>query len=114
MLEFLIVLLIGLAWVGHACICTAVLNNLYGRRLPKTVLKPVRYLTGLAILAFPLLLAGIPNIDYWNSVEQRGQDPVNGWLGRGLLAYCVGCLYFGFVFPVVTLKRYLRKPPACV
>jgi predicted MPP superfamily phosphohydrolase len=114
MLEFLVVLLIGLAWVGHACSCTAVLNNLYGRRLPKTVLKPVRFLAGFAIVAFPLVLAGIPNLDYWNSVERRGLDPLNGWLGRVLLAYCVACLYFGTVFPMITLERYLRKPPACI
>ena len=114
MLEALVVLLIALAWVGHACICTAVLNYVYGSPLPKLVLKPWRYITGVLILAFPLVLAGIPNIDYWNSVERRSLDPVNGTLGRVLLVYCVACVYFGTVFPMITIERYLRKPPACV
>jgi predicted MPP superfamily phosphohydrolase len=112
MLESLVVLLVGLAWVGHACICTAVLNNLYGRRLPKTVLKPVRLLAGVAILAFPLVpwALGSLSVDDLGSVEALGV----GAAVWALYAYCVACLYFGFVFPLVTLKRYLRKPPACI
>jgi predicted MPP superfamily phosphohydrolase len=112
MLEFLVVLLIGLAWVGHACICTSVLNNLYGRRFPKGVLKPVRYLTGVAILAFPLVVWAFRGVRVddlgWAEALSAG---VAVW---ALSAYCVACLYFGLIFPVVTLKRYLQKPPACV
>ena len=117
MLFFLVIVLFGLAWVGHACICTAVLNNLYGRRLPKTVLKPVRLLAGVAILAFPLIVLTIPNPQHFVTPAHDAvvdPDRFNGWLGRLLLAYCVACLYFGFVFPLVTLERYLRKPPSCV
>ena len=46
-----------LAWVGHACLWTALLNNVYGRPLPKYVLKGWRYATGLVLAAFPLLVA---------------------------------------------------------
>jgi predicted MPP superfamily phosphohydrolase len=111
MLEFLAVLLVALAWLGHACVCTAVLNNLYGRRLPKALLKPWRFATGVAILAFPLLiwaLARSPLID-----PNTPEDAPRFWTAP-LLAYCVACLYFGTVFPMITIERYLRKPPACV
>jgi predicted MPP superfamily phosphohydrolase len=113
MLEALAVLLAALAWVGHAYILTAALNNLYGRALPKTFLKPLRYLAGLAILAFPLLLWSAVNPDYFRTADA---SPVllNGAWGYAVAAYGLACLYFGFVFPMVTLERYLRKPPACV
>jgi|SRR5579883_86021 len=112
MLEFLALLLIGLAWIGHAYILTAFLNYVYGCRLPKSLLKPWRLITGVGILAFPLLL--------WSAKEppvfdfSRGMQAVDGPWGYAVLAYAIACLYFGFVFPVVTLERYLRKPPPCL
>lgn len=103
MLEFLAVLLVALAWVGHAYLLTALLNYVYGRPWPKAVLKPWRFVTGALILAFPLVL--------WLPVPTEAPYPP--WAVPPL-AYGVACLYFGTIFPVVTLERYLRTPPACV
>jgi predicted MPP superfamily phosphohydrolase len=113
MLEALAVLLAALAWVGHAYILTAALNYLYGRALPKTFLKPLRLLIGVAIVGFPLLLLSAVNPDSFGS---PAGSPVllNGAWGHAVAAYGLACLYFGFVFPVITVERYLRKPPACV
>ena len=43
-------------WIGHAYVWTAVLNNAYGRPLPKWFLKPLRLLVGVVIAAFPAVL----------------------------------------------------------
>ncbi len=112
MLASLAVLLAALAWVGHAYVLTALLNNLYGRALPKTLLKPGRYLVGVAIVSFPLLLASA--VDPAAIAEAAGPVIRNGVWGYAVLAYSLACLYFGFIFPMVTIERYLRKPPACV
>jgi predicted MPP superfamily phosphohydrolase len=98
-----------LAWLGHACLWTALLNNIYGRPLPKYVLKGWRYATGLVILAFPLLVesgleVGITRDD-WGAVK--------GEWGRAVLGYVVLCLLIGgVVFPVITIRRSLRPVPA--
>lgn len=92
----------GVAWVGHACIWTGLLNHLYGRPWPKSFLKAWRYATGVVILAFPLLAASGAGsaADPWSGVAR-----VYGWL----------CLVVGAgVFPVVTVVRLCRRPPACV
>ncbi|MBN9122226.1 MAG: metallophosphoesterase [Planctomycetes bacterium] len=116
MLEFLAVLLVALAWVGHAYILTALLNYVYARPWPKVVLKPWRLVTGVLILAFPWVVWNIFNPAAMSSTPLApGEDPLNGTLGRALLAYAGVCLFFGaIVFPVITFKRYLRKSPACV
>ena len=90
--DALYLLAIAITWVGHACVLTSVLNQLYGRKLPKAVLKPWRLFTGLAILAFPLLViaAGLILIAIY-------------------LAVCF--LVGGIVFPLITVVRLLRNPP---
>ena len=91
----LLILAYFIAWVGHACIWTSILNNLYGQRLSKIVLKPWRLLTGFIILVFPLLICAY------------------GLILIGL--YIVACFVVGcFVLPVITLVRLLRKPPLAV
>ena len=74
MLTALLVLLVGLAWVGHAYVLTALLNYVYARPWPKAVLKPWRYVTGVLILAFPLLLWSAKNPDDFDYTF--GDDPV--------------------------------------
>src|SRR5207248_215588 len=101
------------AWVGHACVWTALLNHLYGRPLPKQLLKPWRHLTGLIILAFPLLLWSAKNPYYFD--YSFGDDLLNGVWGRLVLVYAAVCLLFGgLIFPAITAARLLRKTPACV
>ena len=111
MLVFL-ALLIGLAWVGHACICTALLNYAYGRRLPKAVLKPWRFVTGVLILAFPLLFWALVNVPVANPGTPE-ESRTEGW-AVPLLAYWGLCLQFAVIFLFITRDRYLSKPPACV
>jgi uncharacterized protein len=109
----LLVALVLVAWVGHACVWTALLNHLYGRPLSKTLLKVWRYLTGLIILAFPLLLWSAKNPYYFD--YSFGDDPVNGVWGYVVLAYAAVCVLFGgLVFPLITLDRLLTEQPACV
>jgi predicted MPP superfamily phosphohydrolase len=107
--------LFGLAWVGHACVCTAVLNYVYGCRLPKLILKPWRYISGVLILAFPGLLLAVP--DPWRLAAEPHlalADLPADTPGRVLLGYVAVCLCFGAAFPIITLRRYRQKPPACL
>jgi predicted MPP superfamily phosphohydrolase len=99
-------LALGVAWIGHAAIWTAVLSNLYGRALPKPFLKAWRLLTGVAILAFPLLIWSIdlnvqPDDDTWRI-----------WWGLSVIVYAVFCFAIGGVFfPLVTLFRRFEPKP---
>lgn len=83
------------AWVGHACIWVSVLNFMYGRPFSKAVLKPLRLLAGLVILAFPLLALVLE----WLSVV------VYLWV-------CVG--FGGIIFPYITVRHIVRNPPSVV
>ncbi len=118
MLVLLAVLVVALAWVGHACVCTAVLNNLYGRKLPKTLLKPWRVVTGFVILGFPWIVANVFNPPIFVAPgDDAGVTPdhLNGTLGRALFAYVALCVVFGaVVFPIITVVRYRRETPACL
>jgi predicted MPP superfamily phosphohydrolase len=111
MREFFGVLLVLLAWVGHAYILVALLNNLYGRRLPKSLLKPWRLITAALILAFPLvvwLIATVPVVLFGHP------DDVPGEWALPLIAYYAVCVFFGGVFLVVTVVRAFRRPPTCL
>lgn len=89
------------AWVGHACVLTALLNNAYGRPFPKAFLKPLRLVTGVVILAFPLLNLASP-------------DTVGAAFDTVVAYYGVCLVFGGLVFPVVTLYRLLRPRPAAL
>ncbi|OWK41711.1 metallophosphoesterase [Fimbriiglobus ruber] len=98
-------------WVGHACIWTAVLNNLYGRPITKTFLKPWRAFTGLMILAYPVLVLPL--------VAATGFEGLGGAFGDGWTyasaGYAVVCLIVGvLVFPAITFARLARRRPAAV
>jgi predicted MPP superfamily phosphohydrolase len=87
------------AWVGHACVWTAVLNHAYGRPFPKGFLKPLRLVTGVVIAAFPVLNLATPDS--------------TGDLFPVITAYYALCLlYGGLVFPAITVYRLLRPRPA--
>ena len=93
--DAILLLGFGVAWVGHACLWVSLLNNFYGRALPKSLLKPWRLLTGAVILAFPLLL------------------PVHDHPAARL--YLWPCLFLGgVVFPAITAARLLRPTPPSV
>jgi predicted MPP superfamily phosphohydrolase len=111
MLEALLILTLAAAWVGHACVWTALLNHLYGRPLPKKLLKLWRLGTGVVILAFPLLVVSTVNLDTIDGTPVL----LSGLWGRAVLAYAAVCLVVGaVVFPAITVARLLRKPPTAV
>jgi predicted MPP superfamily phosphohydrolase len=95
MLDPLVLFAFIVAWLGHACIWVSILSNLFGRALPKPFLKTWRFLTALIILAFPLV-----------------------WEFQGHTAACCYLRVSGFVggvvFPIITVMRAMRRPPACV
>lgn len=106
------IVLCGFAWVGHACFWTYWLNHLYGRPLSKRFLKPWRLITGVVILAAPLILASAFRFDF----VRADWELVNGIWGRVVLGYAaVVCLPLGLVvFPIVTLLRVTRRTPPSV
>lgn len=96
------ILLLPFAWIGHAYLLTGVLNNLYGRPLPKPFLRIVRALVGLLILAFPALV--------WFALTDDGS-------GIRLLIgpYLSGCALVGAIwFPLVTAYRMFRPLSECI
>ena len=95
-LPFVLALL-TIAWVGHACIWTSVLNYVYARPYPKKVLKVWRHFTGLVILAFPVASFFI--------------DPDPELAPSWVILYLGVCLFpGGLVFPTITIQRLLRNP----
>lgn len=117
MFELVASLVFAAAWVGHACVWTALLSNLYGRPLPKRFLKLWRLVTGGVILAFPLLILSVINLEWWGianiwPVWLNLSAPLAGIWCRCVLTYAGICLVFGAIlFPVVTIARLQRKPP---
>lgn len=99
--------LLGVAlWVGHACIWTFLLNNFYGRRIPKTFLKPWRLVTGVVILA------ALPILWWSNPYTDRGMTGPDGTWSRIVDCYFAACWFIGLiVFPTVTAVRQLRRKP---
>jgi uncharacterized protein len=113
MAYLLVFLAIVVCCVGHACIWTAILNNLYGRPLPKTLLKWWRHMTALILLAFPLLLWTEWNPDRFDYFG--GDNTRNALWGGFFFAYAAICFLFGiWIFPSITIKRRLRKTPTSV
>jgi predicted MPP superfamily phosphohydrolase len=110
MLLVVALLLFALMWIGHACLWTALLNRVYGHPLPKFLLKAWRYLTGLTIAAFPLLLGGglrDDALEVYPFPEELG--------ALATRAYAAVCLVVGgLVFPVITIARRCAAPPDCV
>lgn len=95
-------LLFAAAWVGHAALWLVSLNILYSRPIHKHLLKRVRLLVGLLVLAFPFSLYLIAGLDLAR-------------LPWWCLAYLVPCWIMTFLLiPVVTLRRQLRGLPAPV
>lgn len=99
------------AWVGHACIWTAVLNDLYGRPISKRFLKLWRLFTGLVILfALPAVYHSIQLV-----LSPSGEVHPDGLWSLCAICYLYVCLAAGgLVFPVVTIARLLRTKPRAV
>lgn len=114
-----LVLLILIAWVGHAYLWTGILNYLYAKSLPKTFLKPWRVFTGVIIVAYPAAIFGVTSLLGNNpepDPEARTFLTSLGVFGSEvLLPYLTTCFFFGLiVFPAVTLYRLFRPRPRCL
>lgn len=94
-LILLVFVKLTVSWVGHACLWTYSLNNLYGRPIPKWFLKPYRLFCGFVIVGYPLA-------------------PVLVSQDLGYLYFVVCGLIGGIVFPLITIARLLRPTPTCV
>ncbi len=98
------------AWVGHACLVMATINHLYGRPIHRLILKPVRHVAGVVILAGPLLL--LSGVQF---TQSTGPEPRDGVWGQVVYWYALVCAAWAVtVFPAITLYRLLRKRPAAV
>jgi predicted MPP superfamily phosphohydrolase len=99
------------AWVGHACIWTSLLNHVYGRPFSKAFLRPWRLTTGIIIVAFPLL---VPMVTRPADLVSEGLPRSLGVWGWLALVYIgVGLVFGGVILPAITLYRLLRpRAPA--
>lgn len=112
-MSSLVLLALAFGWVGHACIWTALLNNLYGRAWPKGLLRAWRHTTALILLAYPFLAWSAFHAD--RGVDWLANPQPNGAWGEGVSVYFAICFVFGVaVFPAITLYRAFREPPRAV
>jgi uncharacterized protein len=109
-MPFLPLLLFLLAWTGHGYLLMLSLNVAYSRPYHRKLLKGVRNLWGLILLAGPLLFAAYVD---WDLVR-LGHAALTD--GSYLLpaAYAWLCVPSGLAFAVVTLIRARRQRPAVV
>ncbi len=89
------------AVVGHAALLTSILNHLYGRPIPKPILKLVRFATGVLIAAFPVVLV---------FGDRLVPNPVSGML----LLYCLVCNTMCVLFLGITVSRLLARPARAI
>ena len=96
--------------VGHLALLVFGLNWLYGKPLPQRFLKVMRLANWSMVAAGPLgfwLAFGLDLPDAWLNTS----EPVSGILGvYGLFSAFVGLV----VFPLVTVRRLMRRPPAAL
>src|SRR5947209_3550827 len=101
-----VLLLIG-ASVGNAALLASGLNWMYAQLYPRWLLKGCRISCGLLILAMPVglwLLYGFALPAGWDLGDTPPRAIVAGYV---LLCWLLGL----GVFPLITLRRLLRRPP---
>jgi predicted MPP superfamily phosphohydrolase len=98
------------ACIGHIALCTVVLNVLYGRPWPRSLLHGVRLMLAVTAVAGPVVFLWVFGWDL-----TRGWHADEGGWQTLLLLYALVCWIVGlFVFPLVTCYRIFRKQPAAV
>jgi predicted MPP superfamily phosphohydrolase len=109
-------LLFAGACLGHLGLMIMSHNWFYGLSLSKRVGDFFHLLHGLLVGFFPVLLWWLTRGSFPELWTFRESDSALALVGRWvLLLYIVLCLTNGFVIlPLITVKRYLRRPPAAV
>ena len=101
-------LLVAIAWFGHAFLLTMKLNVWFSTPLPRWFLKRVRAATALAVFLFPPVLSWI-----------YGHELLAAWSDPGVLtdqplvfAYLSICWFTTLVYlPIVSVVRSRRRSP---
>jgi predicted MPP superfamily phosphohydrolase len=103
---------VAFAWIGHACIWTYLLNNLYARRISKRILKPFRLFVGVVILVAPYIFYNVLRSDFLVA----SSDATLGLWSRVISGYALLiCLPIGLIlFPAITVVRLLKQRPQAV
>jgi predicted MPP superfamily phosphohydrolase len=86
----------------------ALVNFLYGERISRSILKPVRLLIGALVVGDPILLVGLG----WPAPHAVVADASAGYAGPVVQVMVGVFVFFGLVvFPVVTVYRSLKPAP---
>ncbi|MCI0456002.1 MAG: metallophosphoesterase [Gemmataceae bacterium] len=99
------------ACLGHTALLLYCLNGVYALPLPRKLQHGMRLLDGVLVWAGPVAVA----VFYGGRLtEAFTRTPLSGW--HALFAAYVGiCWLVGLaIFPVVTFRRALRRPPAAL
>jgi predicted MPP superfamily phosphohydrolase len=106
--DWLAVVLTIAAVVGNAYVLMAVVNFLYGERISRSILKPVRLAIGGLVVGNPILLVLLA----WPAPHRVITDTLAGYAGPALQVLVGVLVLFGLiVFPVVTAYRSLKPVP---
>src|SRR5262245_55266742 len=106
--AWLAVVLTVAAVVGHAYVLMAVVNFLYGERISRAVLKPVRFLIGALVIGDPVLLVWLGR----PAPHVALADALAGYAGPTVQVAVGVFVFFGLVvFPVVTVYRLRKAKP---
>ncbi len=102
-------LLFLLAWVGHGYWLMVTLNVIYSRPFHRAVLRAIRKLAGVLLVAGPPALGVMIGFDLLAAIDRADSWE---WLPLGYLLACAAL--GGAWFPAVTLWRLARRRPAVV
>ena len=102
-----------MAWLGHACLWIALLNNLYGRPISKSFLKCWRHFTGVWILAFPAII--YIGASALTAGEHFNWNPWLRLLFAFVFLYSLAMTVIGgVVLPLITFDKFARRPTVSV
>ncbi|MFO0935320.1 MAG: metallophosphoesterase [Gemmataceae bacterium] len=122
MSSFLVALLTlivaAMIWAGHACLWTYVLNILYGRKLPKPILKAWRIVSFVVIVfGWPAVLVGLVlvyKIDLFPGPDDPPRNPIPALPFFTIGTYALFCLILATRFIGITVMRLRAVPPASI
>jgi len=95
------------ACIGHIALCTVMLNWFYAKPWRRPLLHQLRFALALTAVSGPIVFLWAFGLD------PTGWDAEAGGWRAALWLYALVCWVMGLViFPLVTLYRIFRKPPA--